>query len=80
MIYFLLFIGFIGLTQAVPTPNSWWKWRIVKKGNNFYPQAIGPLKPYWHYVLNNWDMPISFISEQECREFLHNDNIQIIPI
>lgn len=56
----------VAIINCLPTPPSWWKWRVVKFGGHYRLQAIGILKPWWHYGLDLDGCPCEFSSKEEA--------------
>jgi hypothetical protein len=67
-------IGFaviaIGLLQCVDTPHSWWKWRIVQRGDEYFIESKGWLKPWWHTIPDFYGSPMRFTDVKEARMVL----------
>jgi hypothetical protein len=66
--WIILLIIFVG--NALPTPNWMWKWRIHYQYGEYYPQAIGILKPWWHNIPTIGDFDASYETYEEARQQL----------
>lgn len=68
-IAFTLFVG-VALLTCLDTPHSWWRWRVVKQGDEYYIEAIGILMPWWHKIPDHFGLPMEFDTAEEAKEYL----------